>query len=70
MYSEGTKPRAHTPSENLGATSKFPAPEESHETFCTEDSNSRVTCKRLVFMLNNTHVHVKKKIPSVYDPKK
>jgi len=72
MYSEGTKLRAHTVSENLGATSEFPAPEGSHETFCTEDSNSGVTCKRLVFMLNNTHVYVKKKKknPAVCDRKK
>jgi len=68
MYSEGTKPRAHALSENLRATSKFPAPERPHETFCTEDSNSGVTCKRLVFMLNNTHVYVKKK-PQCVTPK-
>lgn len=68
MYSEGTKPRAHTLSENLGATSKFPAPEGWHEKFCTENSNSGVTCERLVFMLNNKHVYVRK-TPQCVTPK-
>ena len=67
MYSEGTKPRAHTLSESLGATSKFPAPEGWHERLCTEDSNYGVTCERLVFMLNSKRVCQKN--PAVCDPK-
>jgi hypothetical protein len=68
MYSEESKPRAHALSENLEATSKFPAPEGWYEKFCMEDSNSGVTCERLVFMLNNKHVYVRK--TPVCDPKK
>jgi hypothetical protein len=65
MHSDETKPRAHTLSENLEATSKFQAPEGWHEKFCTEEPNSGVTCERLVFMLNNKHVYVWKTLQSV-----